>query len=125
MKEIHLDSPVSSLSFFPDGVSVIAGTSTGLMQIYDLRNAGHPLLSHQAYNNEAITDIQFQRGSNKSNSIIKGITSSSSTRSSTNMENPQSSTKKSTHTSTINNTNNTHNTPKSVSNVSSIQEHKV
>lgn len=61
IKSIDAEAPLTGLSFLDDGVTVAAGTSSGLVLVYDLRRGSTPLLRVQAHPGQPVSAVQFQR----------------------------------------------------------------
>jgi hypothetical protein len=78
VKEIVLDYPCTSLSFYHDGITVMAGMRNGFINVYDLRKSVKPMHSFQAHTDSPVYDIQFQRVSKKAPSSTSVSRSSSS-----------------------------------------------
>lgn len=57
---IHHESPFSSLAYSDDGLTLVAGTTTGQVVLYDTRGKLQPLTVLQAYeNSEVIFIIEY------------------------------------------------------------------
>eukprot|EP00657_Telonema_sp_P-1_P009270 TRINITY_DN3464_c0_g2_i1.p1 TRINITY_DN3464_c0_g2~~TRINITY_DN3464_c0_g2_i1.p1 ORF type:complete len:304 (+),score=50.39 TRINITY_DN3464_c0_g2_i1:146-1057(+) len=67
IKSIDAEAPLTGLSFLDDGVTVAAGTSTGLVLVYDLRRGSTPLQRINAHPRQAVSSVMFQRS--KSNKL--------------------------------------------------------
>lgn len=60
VKVITADSPLSSLSFMDDGVTIASGTSTGKLLLFDLRASSSPFQVLDAHSPFPINCMQFQ-----------------------------------------------------------------
>lgn len=49
LKKIEVDSPVSAIEFYPDGTSLVVGTTRGKILMYDLRSISTPVQSIMAH----------------------------------------------------------------------------
>lgn len=68
VKTLVTDSPLTSVSFMEDGVTIAVGSSNGKIMIYDLRssatnqatNTSSPIFSFAAHSPNSINALQFQ-----------------------------------------------------------------
>merc|ERR1712166_427615 len=72
IKSIDAEAPLTGLSFLDDGVTVAAGTSTGLVLVYDLRRGSTPLLRIAAHPGQPVGAIMFQRSKSNNSSSSRG-----------------------------------------------------
>ncbi|XP_065067084.1 protein NEDD1-like [Rhopilema esculentum] len=85
IKSINTDAPLTSVDFFHNGSSLIVGTATGKLQLYDLRSGSVPIKSAVA-DKVAIKTVSFQKALIRTSSkdlTRKGSNSSISSTSST------------------------------------------
>jgi len=85
IKSIDCEAPLTGVTFYEDGVTVAAGTTTGQLLVYDLRKGSLPIAKFEAHPGVEIAGVAFQRakGSGKTSSRKTGEAGASATPSKT------------------------------------------
>ncbi|RIB08302.1 WD40-repeat-containing domain protein [Gigaspora rosea] len=74
MKTIHTDTPLTTLGFKADSVTVVAGTLQGNILVYDLRSANKPmctLYGHEPHPVKCLHCQEKDRSTDRRNTIVK------------------------------------------------------
>lgn len=59
MRNVKVDSPLTAIEFFPDGATLVIGSTQGQIHQYDLRNLSAPVKTVAAHKT-SVTCLRFQ-----------------------------------------------------------------